>query len=577
MIELLERSSDTSAVTKEQYERAWRYFRKNPMAYIDNVILPPINITLETNQREILEAIFKYKRVIIPTHHAFGKSFISAIVAITLLNLYCNDVKGITLAPTFRQVQDILWSEIRNIHERVNAIERVLLGKVNLTRYEIGAKAFAVGVSPRRAAKGAATPEFIQGTHARVVFVIGDEAGGLEPQIFEQIEGITNTAGEVYIIYIGNPLNAASTFGEMARTEKGEGFMVIHKTAYENTNMIANGLTSLEAIRKEGDRLRVMTREQRAIEYREHYTAPAPYLLSPAWVMACYIKWGESPLFFSKCIGEWAANFEDALVPLDRANECMYGSYIDADGVQRWTSEEQGVAAWDNITTINIGIDASGEGRDKMVAFGLRGNRQYYYKSFNKTWIKEDADFKGTRLKEDGAYIAKDIYDNIINANRDTKINILIDSTGGFGNSVYENLLKLKFNTRFITIRKVNFAEAAADKETYHDVVAEMAYMLAADIKSPSGLLLENNDDLKNQITSRKKQADAKLRNMLEPKDKYKQRAGQSPDDFDALMLANYGRHLNTINKVGEFSAHFTKNNKATTMANAIKQGVKKW
>ena len=571
---VLDRNAPVSAA---DYEKAWRYFRKNPLEYIDTVLLKPLNITLEENQREILTAIFKYKKVIIPTHHAFGKSFICALVSITLMNLYCNDIKGVTLAPTFRQVQDILWSEIRSIFERVNVLEKILLGKVNLTRYEIGAKAFATGVSPRRAAKGAATPEFIQGTHAGTVFVIGDEAGGLEPQIYEQIEGITNTGGDVYIIYIGNPLNAASTFGEMARTEKGEGFYVIHKTAYDNINMKANGLTSLEAIRKEADRLRGMTRDQRAEAYRTGYKAPAPYLLSAGWVMNCYLKWNESPLFFSKCIGEWAVNYADALVPLDRATELMYGSHIDADGVRCWASELQGLAAYNNITTINAGVDASGEGRDKTVCFALQGNRQYYHKSYSKTWVKENADFKGTRLKEDGAFIAKDIYDNIIIKNTNTKINILIDCTGGFGNSIYDALIKMKFNKAFVTIRKVNFAEAAHDKEIYHDIVAEMASLLAEDMKSAEGIILEQNDDLKNQITNRKITTDAKQRFMLESKSDYKQRAGQSPDDFDAFMLGNYGRHINKLSGAQPWTADINKNTAALTIAAAMRNGVKKW
>ena len=59
---------------------------------------------------------------------------------------------------------------------------------------------------------------------------------------------------------------------------------------------------------------------------------------------------------------------------------------------------------------------------------------------------------------------------------------------------------------------------------------------------SSDGLLLEPDEDLLNQMTSRKTETDGKLRNKLESKKDYKVHAGQSPDKFDALMGANYMR-----------------------------------
>jgi hypothetical protein len=69
-----------------------------------------------------------------------------------------------------------------------------------------------------------------------------------------------------------------------------------------------------------------------------------------------------------------------------------------------------------------------------------------------------------------------------------------------------------------------------------------MAWELAKQIESQGGLLLEPNEDLKNQLTNRKKKQGSKLRNMLERKKDYKARAGSSPDEFDALMMANFVR-----------------------------------
>ena len=547
MTAVAERVIGFDDLTEQEWINALKYWRSNPMAYVDDMLLPNLKATLTDSQREVLSAIFKYKKVLIPTHHAFGKSFICAIAAITISNLFCNDVKGTTIAPTFRQVQDILWAEMRSIFEKVNnnAERKLLDGKMLMTRYDISAKAFVVGISPRKETKGAKTPEFIQGTHGVVVFVIGDEAGGLESQIYEQIEGITNTGGDSYIIYIGNPLNRNSEFGQMCLTEKGEGFHIIHKKAYDSPNLIANNLTSIAAIRKEADKIRKLERDKRMAYYdNKHYKLPTPYLLSPGWVMKSYIKWGESPLFFSKAIGEWVETTENVLVPLSRAEECMHGTYKDENGDTCWLSEESGYAKWDNITTLYSGIDCSGEGADKNVLFTLEGNRQYYHKVFSKTYIKNAVDFTGTKMQEDGYYIAKHYFDNVIAPNPNRKHFCLIDCTGGFGNTIYDALMKLPLNSAMVKVHKINFASAANDKELYHDIIAEMAFELANQINSQEGLLLAQNDDLKNQITNRKKCVDAKMRNMIESKADYKQRSGSSPDDFDALMLANHGKHI---------------------------------
>ena len=47
-------------------EKAMTRWRAFPMEYVDDVILKTLGITLEPRQREALETIFKYKKVLIP-------------------------------------------------------------------------------------------------------------------------------------------------------------------------------------------------------------------------------------------------------------------------------------------------------------------------------------------------------------------------------------------------------------------------------------------------------------------------------------------------------------------------------
>jgi hypothetical protein len=523
--------------------RAIQRWRDCPMEYVDDVILANIGITLEPRQRLFLETVFKNKKVMCSTHFSFGKSFLCAIVILTLANLYCDDIKGETYAPTFSQVKDILWAELRSIREELEGNVAVS-GKMLTVRYDFGPNGFITGRSPKRSAKGAETAQTAQGKHARVVLFIIDEAGGTDQQIIEQIERSAASGQIVFIIAIGNPLSLSQWFGQYCTTEKGEGYTILEFDAYSAPNMIDNKLISMEAMRMEAEKIRSLSPETRKEYYSDKfYKKSYPTLLSPGWVMQKYLRLGESGLFKSY-IGEWSDNAIDTLIPMKRANECMLGSYIDGKGVKQWHSEDNDFCRWNGITKIRVGLDCAGEGTDRNILYALEGNRELLFKSFEKTWEttdeKSQLDYRGTYLKENGPYIAKYIYDNIILANPSRQIDITIDGTGGFGKTVYDSLMEYKLDAEFITIRLLNFASAAKDEETYHDVIAEMAWNLANIIKSPAGLLLEPNDDLKNQLTSRKTTADGKKRNMLESKRDYKAHGMVSPDDFDALMLACY-------------------------------------
>jgi hypothetical protein len=544
-----EKPNTLADLTLEEKRLAYRHFKKHPMKFIDSIIMPRLGITLEAGQRDVLNDIFEHKKVLVPTHFAFGKSFISALAVLAIMNLNLEECEAHTLAPTFRQVQDILWKEMRDIHTKCNKEEIILDGKMTLTRYDIDTKTFAVGISPRRAAKGAVTPQYLSGSHAAVVIVVGDEAGALDDQIFDQVENITNTPGDVYIIYIGNPLIKTSRFGKMCLTEEGEGYVVNHKKAYEAPNMATNGLTSIEALRTEGAKIRDLPRDERKEYYdNKHYKIVNKHLLSPGWVMKCYIKWGESQLFLSKVIGEWTDRTENTLIPFERAIEIMHGSYIDEEGKRCWTSEERGYAKWNGIKNLYVGVDCAGQGTDRRVIHVLEGNREFHKKVFTKTYEKSNLDYKGTKLKEDGKYVADYIHSMIIVPNPERLIFIVIDVTGGFGDSVYEHLINKNLNSKFVKIIRLNFAQKASTEEKeeiYHDIIAEMAIELSEDIMSNEGLLLEPDDDLQNQLTDRLKTQDGKKRHMLEAKDEYKARhSGESPDEFDALMLANKARHL---------------------------------
>ena len=165
-------------------------------------------------QAQIVEAVFSgpHKRVAVRSCHGVGKTKIAAAIAVAWL-LLGPERYVVTTAPTQRQVESLLWQEIRRI---VRAMDQ---------------KGLAHGLSlPPKAcemARAPAHPDAVesyawgfsssqtdnyQGYHARGgVLVIVDEACGVAQGIIEALEGNLTTANDK-ILFIGNPTQRGTAF-----------------------------------------------------------------------------------------------------------------------------------------------------------------------------------------------------------------------------------------------------------------------------------------------------------------------------------------------------------------------------
>lgn len=545
----LETAGDNE-IKSDTLKQTVSYYRKNPFEYVkDNLSVPEMT----EKQKEVFEAFFKYRKIAVSTHNAFGKSFLASVLALTVMNLYADECKGATIAPTFQQVRDVIWSELHSIFENTRSEKHLMpLGKMGTVRYEIGAKTFLVGRSPKINAAG--TGQSLNGLHARVVIIIVDEACGVNRQIFEQIERITNTGGIVFILFIGNPLDINSYFGQIFHTKEGEGFYKLSYTAYDNPNLIANNLTSLNAIIKEGEKIKELPENVRREYYENrHYKIINHNLLSPGYVMKAFIRWGASPLFLTNVIGQWVATQTNALVTVIRATELMSGTYLNENKEKVFVAESEGYCKYNGDTNIYVGIDAARDGEDKIIIYALQGNKEIFKRKFNKTYIHDDSDYKGERLLEDGNYIAGEFITNLVIPHKQHNIKVEVDCGGGYGDTIYDAIIKHPIikTLNLFKIRRVKFNEKADKEDMYFDKASEIICQLADDINGEQGIVFDEVDeDLKNQLTNRRRGYDNKSRFKIESKKEYKVRSGStSPDEMDALALANDCRHWNKNQK----------------------------
>lgn len=154
---------------------------------------------LWTKQEEVLWAMRKHKRVAVKSCNAAGKTFIAADVALDWLLTRPNSIV-VTTAPTFHQVETILWREIR--HACFSA--KIPIGaNVLSTELKFSDKWYAIGISTDK-------PVNFQGKHSETgnLLVILDEASGIPREISDIVEALL-PAG---ILAIGNPLEADGFF-----------------------------------------------------------------------------------------------------------------------------------------------------------------------------------------------------------------------------------------------------------------------------------------------------------------------------------------------------------------------------
>src|SRR5581483_11508696 len=160
-------------------------------------------------QEEIAALVAGHRRVAVKAANGVGKTYLAA--DLTLWFLYCHRPSIVlTTAPTWRQVESLLWEEIRRRHNTVNVAAEVeparpkLEGSLMQTRLKIADGHFAMGLSTDE-------PVRFQGFHAENLLVVLDEACGVPEEIWDAVEGVC-VGGNNRVLAISNPLSPTGRF-----------------------------------------------------------------------------------------------------------------------------------------------------------------------------------------------------------------------------------------------------------------------------------------------------------------------------------------------------------------------------
>ncbi len=232
--------------------------------------------TYWSKQEEIIRSTFDNRKTVVRSCNSAGKTYVASDIALAFL-LNMAPAKVITTAPTFRQVRDVLWAEIRTKYNKYLADEMNGI-ECQQTRLELAPGWFMLGTSPDQGVS-------FQGFHQANVLILFDEAPGVKNEVVQGAETLM-ASGNVHTLWIGNPLAASGHFYNAFR---GGGWNTIH-ISYEMTPNF--------------------TEEELPDKIKAE-------LISPQWVAERLAECGEKhPYYLSGCLGEFPEDDGQGVIPL---------------------------------------------------------------------------------------------------------------------------------------------------------------------------------------------------------------------------------------------------------------------
>lgn len=489
-------------------------WRANPETFFVDVL--GID-TLEDYQIDLLHKIAANQRVTVRACHSVGKTWTLARVALWFYTCF-DDSIIISTAPTFNQVEALLWGELRDAFKKS---KHDLGGTLLTTSLKKSDKWYCKGFSPQKKA-GESDEQLsssMSGFHSKYVLVIFDEATGIPADIWKMAEGLMTSGVMVRFVAIANPTTRSCEF---FKTFSSARYVKVHLSCFNSRNLRVNGFYNFADIDAEIERLLEMPEESRLIEIQK-YKKPVPHLVSAQWVLEFVLEYGiDHPLVMSKVFGNFPDDDENALIKMTWVEDAMARDI-----------------PYDKEELRCIGIDVARRGEDKSVLVEMIGKKQTAME---------------VGVKQVTTVIAKLAIRMINNEYLDHRTIVLVDATG-IGAGVYDMIVEAKENQEIgknVQIIEVHFGassvnpdekdkeEIERDRSRYANLKAKMYQLLANDLK--------DHIDIFDDVNFIKELPMIKL-NLNNTKGKLeiesKKRAGsKSPDFADALLLANYGRYV---------------------------------
>lgn len=461
-------------------------YRERPVEFFREIL----GVEPWKRQIEIVEAVRDHARVAVCSGHKIGKSSVAAGIA---LWYFCShkDARVVMTSTTSRQVDQILWRELRMMRARAG---RCLTCKAEDPQGLVIPRpcphsTLIEGEAGDLARTGLKTPDFreivgftareaeaVAGISGQHLLYIVDEASGVSDEIFEAIEG--NRAGGARILMLSNGTRNEGEFYE-AFYSKAHLYFTLRVSSEETPNVEA------------GETL-------------------IPGLATRDWIEEKRLEWGpDSALYKVRVKGEHALHEEGRI----------FSVHVIEQAEARWSETP-------DAGRLFIGLDPAGaSGTGDETVFALRRGIKLLALNAHRG-LTEDA-----HLVHLLSLIAKE------KLPRETPV-VVLDREGPIGSALYGLLRSyLETSPQAFELVVVRASDRAVRQPGVYDRMRdELAANLEAWFRDGGAIVEDAKLEAELHKLEWKQHASGRLK--LTPKDVVRKELGRSPDRYDALTLA---------------------------------------
>ncbi len=460
-------------------EKLKRLYRADPDLYARQVL----GVRWWSKQQEVARSVRDNPKTFVRACHSVGKSHFGGGIVNWNFDCYQPSVT-ITTAPTKKQVEDVLWKEVRTQRQGRPGLQP------KAARMETDVDHVASGFTARSDAA-------FQGRHEERVFILFDEAVDIDGTFWEAAEGMMTTAGCRWVIF----LNPTDTSSRAYEEEMSGEWNVIPISVLDHPNIAAE-LAGLPA--------------------------PFPKAVSLTWLLDKLKRW---------CSPVPAADHKAGDIEFPPGSGVWYrpGPLFEGRVLGRWPTKG-GTSVWTEAMWLSalvpqlmpaqpleIGCDVARFGDDYTSIVARRGPCVLHHETHNG-WSTAQTAGRLKQLAKEYSLPGEDPREVAIKVDDDGVGGGVVDAAAGFN------------------FHPVSGASRAQEPEDYPNRRSELWFTVAeradAGRVDLSRLSPDSQKLLRGQLLIPKYKLDSAGRRVVEPKDDTKKRIKRSPDDADALNLA---------------------------------------
>ena len=416
-------------------------------------------------------------------------TFTAATIAITFFNLYKNAIV-ITTAPTNRQVELLLWKDIRSIYSK--QVKIPLRGECMTMGIKSNTDSYVTGFSTDRATS-------IEGFHAPYILWILDEAKGLPQWVYDAVEG-SMTGGTARILEISTTDGADQQCPlRRHQTDQRKFWNCIKLSSFDSPFVKVNEFPEFSQHRNKD--LFKFGKPETGAEWPDKLQSKIQ-IVTTEEVKEKKELWfkNEYHLWETKILGDFSSIGTDNVIPLKWVLSAVDSEVDEGEGITKH------------------GFDVARMGDDKCILTTMVGKTV----PLQVSWGKKKIPYSVGRL------MAETELDEVIN----------VDACG-LGSGAFDDLAEFGHATIGL-----DSASNAFDTVKFKNLRAEIWWnarqIFERQFEEGNVISIPNDPELIMDLTGLQYKPMLSGQYIMEPKETYKKRLGRSPDKGDSFVYCVY-------------------------------------